>query len=325
MAKMTINSWKRGVQKGLETTWTLAKIVFPISIIVTILQYTPVIDIVSKFIEPILGYFGLPGEAALVLVLGNLLHLYAGIGVMLTMELTVKEVYILAVMLGISHSLPMETAICKKIGVSSLLVILIRLGLSFLFAFGVNRLWTGGEEKAQYLISPAPEQELNTAGEIILNALGVGVNSVIQIAFIVILVMIFIEVLKEIDVLPVLAKMLSPLTRLLGVSEKTGMTLLAGLLFGISYGAGVIIQAAKEDDLSKRDIILVTLFLITCHAVIEDTLLFASAGVNIFYLLLTRILLALTLTIATARVWLLVDKRLNEKNSSLAKSTAKSD
>ncbi|NMA68957.1 MAG: hypothetical protein GX958_06020 [Desulfitobacterium sp.] len=322
---MTINSWKRGVQKGLETTWTLAKIVFPISIIVTILQYTPVIDIVSKFIEPILGYFGLPGEAALVLVLGNLLHLYAGIGVMLTMELTVKEVYILAVMLGISHSLPMETAICKKIGVSSLLVILIRLGLSFLFAFGVNRLWTGGEEKAQYLISPAPEQELNTAGEIILNALGVGVNSVIQIAFIVILVMIFIEVLKEIDVLPVLAKMLSPLTRLLGVSEKTGMTLLAGLLFGISYGAGVIIQAAKEDDLSKRDIILVTLFLITCHAVIEDTLLFASAGVNIFYLLLTRILLALTLTIATARVWLLVDKRLNAKNSSLAKSTAKSD
>lgn len=320
MAKMTINSWKRGVQKGLETTWTLAKIVFPISIIVTILQYTPVIDLFSKFIAPVMGYFGLPGEAALVLVLGNLLHLYAGIGVMLTMELAVKEVYILAVMLGISHSLPMETAISSKIGVSPWLVILIRLGMSFLFAFGVNRFWTGGEEKAQYLISPAPEQELNSIGEIFLNALGVGVNSVLQIAFIVILVMIFIEVLKEIDVLPILAKMLSPLTRLLGVSEKTGMTLLAGILFGISYGAGVIIQAAKEDNLSKKDIILVTIFLITCHAVIEDTLLFASVGVNIFYLLLTRILLALTLTIATARVWHLVDKRLNEKSSSMAKS-----
>jgi len=122
--------------------------------------------------------------------------------------------------------------------------------------------------------------------------------------------MIMIQVLKDIDVLPLLAKLMSPLTRLIGVSDKTGVTLLAGLLFGIAYGAGVIIQAAKEENLTKKDIYLVSIFLICCHAIIEDTLIFAPLGINVIYLLAIRVALALLLTLATAGFWRKVDQRI---------------
>jgi hypothetical protein len=74
--------------------------------------------------------FGLPGEAAVVLVLGNLLNLYAGIGAIASLTLTAKQITIIAVMLSFSHSLPVETAVSKKVGVSVLAVVSTRIGLA---------------------------------------------------------------------------------------------------------------------------------------------------------------------------------------------------
>lgn len=309
MKKLTVETWRKGISKGLETTWTLGKIIFPVTFIVSILKYTPVIPFLSDALQPILGIFGLSGEAAIVLVLGNILNLYAGIGAMLTMDLPLKEVYILSIMLSLSHSIIVETAITTRIGVNPWIVSSMRLGMAFFFAFVINIFWKGGQEKAQYLLSPPDTEILTSWPEIILNAGQTAVMGIIQIIIIVIPIMIVIQILKDIDILPLLAKLMSPLTRLIGVSEKTGVTLLAGILFGIAYGAGVIIQTAKEENLSKKDIYLVSIFLVSCHAIIEDTLIFAPLGINVFYLLLVRVALALVLTIATASFWRKVENR----------------
>ncbi len=309
MKKLTVETWRRGISKGLETTWTLGKIIFPVTFIVSILKYTPVIPFLSDALQPIMGIFGLSGEAAIVLVLGNILNLYAGIGAMLTMDLPVKEVYILSIMLSLSHSIIVETAITTRIGVNPWIVSSMRLGMAFFFAFVINLFWKGGQEKAQYLLSPPDTEVLNSWPEIILNAGQTAAMGIIQIIIIVIPIMLLIQILKDIDILPLLAKLMSPLTRLIGVSEKTGVTLLAGLLFGIAYGAGVIIQTAKEENLSKKDIYLVSIFLVSCHAIIEDTLIFAPLGINVVYLLLVRVALALVLTIVTASFWRKVENR----------------
>lgn len=316
MKKINYSTWKNGIYKGIETTWTLAKIVFPVTLVVSILKYTPIIGLLSKVLEPVMGYFGLSGEAAIVLVLGNVLNLYASLGAMLTMELTVKEVYILAVMLSLSHNIIVETAITTKIGVKPWIVALLRLGIGFLFAFAINIFWRGGQEKAQYLLATSTEKILTAWPDIILNAVWTGLYSIFQIAVIVVPVMIFIQILKDVEILPFLARLMSPFTRLIGVSDKTGITLLAGLLFGIAYGAGVIIQTAKEEKLSKKDIYLVSIFLVCCHAVVEDTLIFAPLGINILYLLLARVGLAFVLTILTANFWRRLEKNIQANEGS---------
>src|SRR5699024_9229261 len=87
---------KRGLHEGLSLTWTLGKIVFPITVAVTILQYTPVLPWFIDLVAPLMGLIGLPGEAAMPLVLGNALNLYAAIGAIVSFEFTVKEVFIMA-------------------------------------------------------------------------------------------------------------------------------------------------------------------------------------------------------------------------------------
>lgn len=127
---MIVDSGKRGFKKGLITLWRLTKIVVPVYFFVTFLKMTPILDMVSVWFEPAMKLIGLPGEASLVLVLGNCINLYAGIGAIASLTLSIKQITILAVMLSFSHSLFLETAVAKKTGVSILVVLAIRLGLA---------------------------------------------------------------------------------------------------------------------------------------------------------------------------------------------------
>ena len=77
--------------KGLNITWQLSKILIPTYIIVTFLQYTPFIEALARYFEPILYYLGLPRKAALVLVLGNLINLYAAIGVIPALDFPLRK------------------------------------------------------------------------------------------------------------------------------------------------------------------------------------------------------------------------------------------
>jgi hypothetical protein len=87
----------------------------------------------------------------------------------------------------------------------------------------------------------------------------------------------------------------------MGLPPACGAPLMAGLFLGIAYGAGFLIDAAREGKLSRGEILRLCLFLCTCHAVWEDTLLFVLVasrqgiltGIRIFATLVTiRLLLA---------------------------------
>lgn len=311
---ITAATWKTGTRIGLETTWKLGKIIFPITLIVTLMQHTPLVDLIVFLFTPIMDWFGLPGDAAIVLALGNLLNLYAAIGAMLTMDLTIKEVFILSVMLSFSHNLIVETAIASKIGVKAWVMASTRLGLAFLSAIVINLVWNGGEQLAQYGMISNNQPELDGWPDIILYGIQTSLFGILQMAVIVIPLMIGVQILKDVKALPYLAKGLTPFTKILGVSDKTGVTLMAGLIFGIAYGAGVIIQAAKEDNLSQKDLYLISIFLVACHAVVEDTLLFVPLGINVLPLLLIRLILAIVITAVTAHIW----KRLEERFSKVS-------
>lgn len=310
---------KRGLMVGLQTTWTLGKIIFPITLIVTILGHTPVLDWLATILAPVMGWIGLPGEAAIPLVLGNVLNLYAAIGAILTLELTVKEVFILAVMLSFSHNLFVESAVAAKVGIRMSVVLLVRIGLAVLSAFLIHLFWAGGEETAQYgLVSSAAQPELDGWLAIAWNGVTTATLGILQLALIVIPLMIAIQFMKERNWLKVLSKGMAPVTRMLGIKENTSTTLASGLLFGLAFGAGVMIQAAKEDGVAKKDLYLVFIFLVACHAVIEDTLIFIPLGIPVWPLLIIRVVTAILLTIAVAFVW----KRL-EKKQELERKEAK--
>ncbi|MEC1523464.1 nucleoside recognition domain-containing protein [Neobacillus niacini] len=299
-----INSIKKGFRVGIKTTWTLGKIIFPVTLIVAVLQYTPILPWVIKLIEPMMKLLGLSGDAAIPLVLGNFLNLYAAIGAILTLDLTVKEVFILAVMLSFSHNLIVESGVALKVGIKLWLVLVTRLGLAFTSAIVINLVWHGGSETAQYgLIQANSEEHVSGIGAIILAAIEKAGLGILQLALIVIPLMMVIQILKDLQWLKKFSQGMSPITRSLGMHENTSTTMAAGLLFGLAYGAGVVIQAVEEDGVSKKDITLAFLFLMSCHAVVEDTLIFIPLGIPVWPLFLIRLGVAIILTLIVGFIW----------------------
>ncbi len=137
---MLIGSIKTGIRKGIDTTWFLAKTIVPVYIFVTVLNNTPIIDWITTLFEPLMGVFNLPGEAAIVLVVGNVLNLYAAIGAIKAIELTAMQVTILAIMLSFSHSLLVETAVTRKLGFKVSHALIIRMGLAIISGIIVGRM-----------------------------------------------------------------------------------------------------------------------------------------------------------------------------------------
>jgi hypothetical protein len=300
---MLVGSVKRGFIVGLKTTYTLGKIIFPVTVIVALLQYTPILPWVMKLIEPLMGLVGLSGDAAIPLVLGTFLNLYGAIGAILTLDLTVKEVFIIAVMLSFSHNLLIESGVAVKVGVKLWVVLLVRLGLAFLSAIIINLVWRGGDSIAQYGFIPAKEEKVTGFFAILLDAFLKAGIGILQLALIVIPLMIGIQILKDKKWLDVFSRWMSPVTRALGMKENTSTTLAAGLLFGLAYGAGVMIQAVKEDGVSHKDVTIAFIFLVACHAVVEDTLIFIPLGIPILPLLLIRLGVAIVLTLVVSFIW----------------------
>lgn len=111
------------------------------------------------------------------------------------------------------------------------------------------------------------------------------------------------EVLRHLPVFRKAGKGVDPLMRGVGLTRDAAVPLFTGIFLGIAYGAGIIIRVAQEKRLPKRELFLMGLFLATCHAVVEDTLIFAVIGGSLPVMLGARLLLALGLTAMLARIW----------------------
>lgn len=300
---MLLESVKKGFFVGLKTTWTLGKIIFPITLIVSILQYTPVLPWLMKAITPVMKLLGLSGDAAIPLVLGNFLNLYAAIGAILTLHLTVKEVFILAVMMSFSHNLLVESSVAVKTGVKLWIVLTVRLGLSLISALVINLVWHGGGQAAKYGLVDSGAAHPNGIAAILLEAIHKASLGIFQLALIVIPLMLVIKILKDLQWLTKFSKVMAPVTRSLGMKENTSTTMAAGLFFGLAYGAGVMIQAVKEDGVSQKDLTLAFIFLVACHAVVEDTLIFVPLGIPVLPLFLIRLGVAIVITLVVGTIW----------------------
>ncbi|MDK2824435.1 MAG: hypothetical protein PWQ67_2500 [Clostridia bacterium] len=117
-----------------------------------------------------------------------------------------------------------------------------------------------------------------------------------QIAFIVMPIMFILRLAKEANLLNKISSYFEPLTKILYLSKEATFPLIVGIVFGLTYGAGVIVQAAKEGRLSPKDLILINVFLGLNHAIFEDTFLFAAIGANAWVMFITRTLLAILIT-----------------------------
>ncbi len=145
------------------------------------------------------------------------------------------------------------------------------------------------------LIPPAWPTELIRSAWAFLKVAG-------MVVLIVTAVVTFMELLRVYRLLDPLLHPLYLLFSWMRIGKKAVLALLVGILFGIAYGGGVLLEERRSGALSKRDALLIGVFLSLCHALIEDTLIFLAVGADPAVIVLVRMALAVTVVLLLARL-----------------------
>ncbi len=284
---------KETIDSSFKSSILILKLVIPLYIFADILIYFGWLEYVSFIFEPITNVLHLPSSVALSLAAGIFLNLYAAIAFAAPLGLSSYEWTILGLFLGICHSLLIESAIMKKIGVSLVYSYILRISVAFL---AVVPLWYMPKDWfSSNVVSEVDKKVVYSSffdmfEHSLYNSMILSIKIIILIVFIIFLM----DFIKSINIIKKYQQKVS-----------TSFSIIAGLILGITYGAGVLLKEARSGSLSKKDILFIGTFLMICHSIIEDTLLFVIFGANYWIMVLVRIILALIVSYIAVKVLLL--------------------
>jgi len=128
---------------GLRVYAELLVILVPTFVLVTLLKHSPVLPWMTGKLAPWMGVFGLPGSAALPLLLGAFVSLYAAVAAMAGLGLHAAEVTTLALMLGLCHNLIVEGGLLYRMRVNPLVWTAVRVATAVIAGWLVGPWLTG--------------------------------------------------------------------------------------------------------------------------------------------------------------------------------------
>lgn len=282
-------SLKAAITRAGHSAWVVLKLIVPIYILADILFFYGILGQISFLFAPLTQFLDLPPESALAIVSGMFLNLYAAIAFAAPLGLDAREWTILAVFLGICHALLVETAIMHRLQIPRTFSIALR----FLVGLFVGWLTTILPHSWFGITTDFIPEPLPIYDNIWIMLWSSLQNASILSIEIIILVSAIIVTLDFIKTRPFIDRYAKRV--------NTAFSLGAGTILGITYGAGILISEYENATMSTKDIWFVGTFLMICHAIIEDTLLFVIFGANPWVIVGLRVFFAAVFAIIIAR------------------------
>ena len=275
-----------------KTTSWLLKIMIPISFAVCLAQYYGIIAWCAQWLNPLFCHIGLPGASSIAFLTGATATTYAALAVMMSIEITLRQATIIAIMVLICHALPLECTVNKKVGSKPFRMGFIRICAALLAAMYLNLFLP--ELPEQFSTLPLSSNEASLI-EVLKGWILSTIKLSVMIFFIIYALMFIQKVMEKYGLMEKLTKPLEPIMVFFGLPKNAAYLWLVGNVLGISYGSAVMLQHEEEGKITREEADEVNYHLIMNHSMLEDTLVFATAGISAFWILSTRLLFALLL------------------------------
>ncbi len=287
---------------------TLAKVMIPVMLAVKVADDIGAVSIAGKLMAPLMGLFNLPPEAAIIWVTTILTGIYGGIasiaGLAHNIDLTAGQLSALAAMMLISHNIPVEQSIVRKAGASFAGTATLRIIVAAVYgaiiswtsrATGImseeaNLMWLRGTDTVN-------SNSDNYFDWLVSTSYALGITFLIIVALVLIL-----DALEHLGITERFTKAITPLLRISGLNEHAAPVTTVGVLLGLSYGGALIIEESERRQFSARTRLLSLSWLSLCHSLIEDTLLLAAIGANLWVILVGRVAVTLIVIAILAKV-----------------------
>jgi hypothetical protein len=114
----------------------------------------------------------------------------------------------------------------------------------------------------------------------------------LKILVIVVSLSMVMETIRSLGWTDSILKPFGPVLFLLGLSRRTGLLWLTAALFGLVYGAALIVEEAGRGDLTPQELEELQLSIGLNHSMIEDSLIFVALGCSLSWILLPRLVVA---------------------------------
>ncbi|MBI9081507.1 MAG: hypothetical protein JEY79_17415 [Pseudodesulfovibrio sp.] len=305
---------KELVHDAISASMELFKVMIPILIGVKILQELGLIEYLAWPLKPVMTILGLPAEMGLVWATAMINSIYAGLIVFISLiqnnPLTTAQATVLATLLLICHSLPLESSIARKSGARFLFQCIVRLIGALVLGWLLNLLYTSTgtlQEPATILFQTA---SLSNTDQTLANwALNQGKN-LLSIFGVILGLLVTMRILHAIKVIDLMNMILRPILKIIGIGPKASAITVIGLTMGLSYGGGLIINEAKNGNIDKKDIFYSLTLMGLCHSLIEDSLLLLLIGSNFASIFWGRLLFAIIAMAAIVQIVQRLPKRL---------------
>lgn len=299
------------VRESVRVYWTLLKVMVPALLIVKALDAVGGVALLGQLLSPLMQLVGLPDELGIVWATLILTNIYAGMIVFFNLgvseTLSVAQVTVLGVLALLSHALPVEGAIAKRMGVGWRVTIALRFGGALVLGCLLHHIYQYFsllQQPSELLWQPAVTNDTGIVAWAISQ-----IKTLAWVYVIIISLMTLLKILRVLGIERLVHMLLYPVLRMLGIGKEAANVAVIGAVLGLTFGAGLLIKEAESGRLRRRDIFLTIGFLSLCHSVIEDTMLVMLLGADLSGVLWARLVFALLVIGILARVsW--VTKRL---------------
>ncbi len=279
-----------GARKGVRGFAWVMRILVPISLLTALLVWSGWLARGQDFIQPAKAWLSLPVEAAPPLLIGTTTGIYGAIAAMALLPLSKAHMTLIAIFLLIAHGLIQESVVQGKSGLNPFKAAAIRLAAATATILLVAPFLDIPAAAAPAAAGPWPDAPPFTA--MLLDWLQVTALLAAKVFVIIMGVMVFLELLKTLGWIHRIVAACRPLLRLMGLSPRTGTIWMTASVFGLLYGAAVIVEETRDGSLSAEERTRLQVSIGINHAVIEDPALFLSCGLNPFWLWVPRLLAA---------------------------------
>ena len=278
-------------QRIWKVYWALLKVMVPAIVLVKILDSLGASSYLSIALSPLMEFVGLPAEFGIVWATSILVNLYTGMAIYFSLTLSdsisVAQITILASMMLVAHGLPVESAISKSVGLSWIYTIALRLLGALALGFILHVLFNTFsllQEPSQLLWKPEQQDDSILAWCVI------QLKTLILALVIIVMLIISMRLLEVMGIEKFIHYLLNPFLKLIGIGKEAANITVIGVTLGLSFGGGLLIEQAKDGEVSKRNVFLSMSFLCLCHSLIEDTLLMVLLGADLVSILIGRLL-----------------------------------
>jgi hypothetical protein len=279
------------ITEASKVSFVLFRIMVPVIIAVKVLGELGLVVYIARAFEPVMGLVGLPGDMGIVWATSMITNMYGGIVVFASMapqlHLTTAQITVIACMILVAHSMPVEIAIARRAGIRVRFMVPFRMLSAITLGFILNQVYRLGgflQGRGEILWEASSDGHDGLGGWALSQ-----LRNLVVIFLIVLALIILMKLLDRSGFTAMMNRALRPVLSSLGIGVSASTVTILGMVLGISYGGGLIIRAVSSGKVPPRDVFFSMSLMGLSHSIVEDSLLMMSLGASITGVLAARL------------------------------------